>query len=534
MRVVSLVTAAALVNGGGAFRAADAQEARTSAASSRKAAVTAVTSGLVYLGAGRTDGLQEGTVVRVARLGDRGRYRVAFLSSKSAACQGDSLAVLPEVGDSVEFVPASEAAAAVAGDGRQKSEAYRPGRPQSKAFRGRVGLRFLGSWDRTANVVLRQPGLELLLDGSVARGAPVAVAIDVRPRRTSTVRAGREATTQQVMGVYQAAVRLQGAGGPIRAIVGRQYAPTLAGVGLFDGLLLELQRPRWGAGVVGGLAPEPGTLALSSEIRQFGAYLQSRSRLQAATRWSLTAGALASYAVGGEVNREFGFAQATLSTRRVSALLLQEIDLNRAWKIAAGEARLSPTSTYLSVTASPSQWLSFSGGLDSRRNVRLYHDLTTPEAVFDDRFRRGAWAGASLTIAGKVRISGDVRTRSVEGADSLSTSSYSGTIHIDRVTPLGLGVRLRGTRYQIPGRGAGLLLAGGLRIAPLRFGAIELTAGSRREEGATSSDRTWAGLDAEIFVRRAWFWMMSYSRESGRDGLTPTTDLLYTGLSYRF
>jgi hypothetical protein len=510
-----------------------AQPPRTSVPSTKRAAVTAVTSGLVYVGAGRADGLREGASVWVARLGERGRYRVVFLSSKSAASRGDSLALLPQVGDTVEFVAAIDSASASTVASASERRDGSTGR-RSRALRGRVGVRYLQTKDASAGISLRQPGLEILLDGPVARGAPVGLSVDIRPRRTSTVRDGAVTVTQGITGVYQAAIRFQGQQGPIRATFGRQYAPTLAGVGLFDGLLLELQRSQWGVGAMAGLAPEPGTLAVSSAIRQFGGYFQGRSQPAARLRWTLTAGGMASYAGAGEVNREFGFVQGTFYTKGVSAILLQEVDLNRGWKVAAGEPRFSPTSTYLSTNLSPTQWFSLSGGVDNRRNVRLYRDLATPEAVFDDRYRRGAWAAAHLTIARRIRIGGDIRTRSVEGADSMSTSAYSGTINVDRLTALGVGLRVRGTRYQTPGRGTGTLVAGGVRFAPARIGGVELNAGSRREAGAAGADRWWIGADADVFIRRSWFALASYSREWGRDGLTPTTHFVYAGVSYRF
>jgi hypothetical protein len=73
-----------------------------------------------------------------------------------------------------------------------------------------------------------------------------------------------------------------------------------------------------------------------------------------------------------------------------------------------------------------------------------------------------------------------------------------------------------------------------VRIAPPTVGAIEFTSGSRREAGAPGTDRFWAEINSEVFFRRSWFGLITFTREWGRDQLTPTTDLLYAGLSYRF
>jgi hypothetical protein len=215
-------------------------------------------------------------------------------------------------------------------------------------------------------------------------------------------------------------------------------------------------------------------------------------------------------------------------------VIFQELDVNRGWKLEAGEPQFSLTSTYLSVNLTPAQGVSFSGGFDSRRNIRLYRDLTTPEELFDDRFRRGYWGGVNFTIARKLRLGGDVRGQSIDGADSLGTTAWSATMSVDQLTPLGLGLRFRGTRYTTPERGPGLLLVGGLRVSPGSLGSVEFNGGVRQEKASPGTDRFWAGIDTEIFLRRSWFILATFTREWGRDGLTPTTDLLYGGLSWRF
>lgn len=509
-----------------------AQTSRDSAGV-RKTAVTAVTLGTVYIGAGRADGLREGSVVRIPRLGAKAVYRVNYLASKSAACRVDSLAPLPAVGDSVVFLPVAGAPVLAGRDGSLIIGSTAARRRAGPTLRGRVGLRYLGSWDRSSDIMLKQPGVELLLEGPIAPGSPVGLSVDIRSRRTSTYRPGLETATSGVMGVYQASVRIQAPRGSLRAVVGRQYAPTLAGVGLFDGVLVDLQRSRWGTGVLAGLAPEQGSLAVSSEIRQVGAYFQGRSGLSAPTRWTLTLGGMGSY-VAGDVNREFGFFQGTISSPAVSAVLFQELDVNRGWKLEAGEPKFSLTSTYLSVNLTPARGVSFSGGYDSRRNVRLYRDLTTPEELFDDRFRRGYWGSANFTIAGKLRLGGDVRGQSIAGADSLGTTAWSVTMNADQLTTLGIGLRFRGTHYTTPGRGPGVLLVGGVRVAAGTFGSLEVNGGARREASSPGTDRFWAGIDTEVYLRRSWFILATFTHEWGRHRLTPTTDLFYGGLSWRF
>jgi hypothetical protein len=144
------------------------------------------------------------------------------------------------------------------------------------------------------------------------------------------------------------------------------------------------------------------------------------------------------------------------------------------------------------------------------------------------------WGGLHFTLSRKLRIGSDVRTSTVGGVDSLRTTAYSANLSLDRLTILGLGIRFRATRYETPGRGPGWLYSGAFRVAPGAMGALELVGGSRREERWPAADRSWAGASAEVFLRRAWFGLASFTREWGRDGMTPTTDQVYAGLSYRF
>jgi hypothetical protein len=78
------------------------------------------------------------------------------------------------------------------------------------------------------------------------------------------------------------------------------------------------------------------------------------------------------------------------------------------------------------------------------------------------------------------------------------------------------------------------LIVGGLRVSPAALGSIEINGGSRREKAFPDADRFWAGVDTEVFLKRSWFILATFTREWGRGGLTPTTDLFYGGLSWRF
>ena len=77
------------------------------------------------------------------------------------------------------------------------------------------------------------------------------------------------------------------------------------------------------------------------------------------------------------MNRDFLFLQGQYMDPRWSASVAQEVDWNSGWKIAAGERRLSPTSTFANLRC------------QAGRAVALY-------AGYDDRYQQGIAIGSTL------------------------------------------------------------------------------------------------------------------------------------------
>ena len=496
-----------------------------------RATVSYLSGNLAYLTAGRDQGLREGAEVRVIRNGvDLGPMVVRFLASQRAACELGSLAGIVTVGDTVEY-----AAAAAEDPAEPEGTPAATSSPRSarglRAVRGRVGLRYLmvvspegtGYW---------QPGLDARFEGYDLGGAPIGLFADIRARNTRTVRPDGSVTRETRTGVYQLAAIAGTRNGPVRMTLGRQYLPTMASVSLFDGALAEYRAPGWGVGVFGGTEPEPYTLAFDDAIRHYGLYLQGRSSADRLVRWTITGGAVGSYA-GGDVNREFGFLQASLAGRHYSFFAAAELDLNRGWKREAGEPQLSLTSSYLAVSASPASWLSVNAGLDNRRNVRLYRDHESPETLFDDAFRQGLWGGVWLRGGRHLRFGADARV-TTGGLDSTArTRTVTGSIAADQLTRAGLGFRGRWTTYD-GGRGNGWLGSGAVGMRPAPWFGVELTGGRRldRPVGQEATRRTaWFGVDADVGIGRAWYLLFSWSREHGD---LAVGDQLYGGLTWRF
>jgi hypothetical protein len=498
----------------------------------RLARITYVTGLSAYVDAGREAGLREGDTVEVVRGGAAvARLRVAYLASRQASCEQVGSEVPLSVGDTVRFAlrptPAALATAETPeGEPRKavRSRAFRP-------IRGRIGARYLYVRARDGASDLSQPSLDARLEGSGIGGSPFGINVDLRTRRTATTRANGTSVADGRTRVYQAALFLNPAGSPFRLTIGRQFSPSLASLTLFDGALVELNRPAWGVGAFGGSEPDPIDLGFSRTIQDYGAYFRLHARPGAASRWSVTIGGIASFE-SGRTNRQFGYLQAAFTSRRFSVFANQEVDYYGSDKQALGEPSLSPTSSFASLRLELVPGLDLHGGVDNRRSVRLYRDVITPEVAFDDSFRQGYWSGVSLAVARRYRLGVDARVST--GGTAGRAEAYTTQLGAERLTRAGLSLRARGTRYLNPIL-SGWLGSLTLGADPLPALHVELNGGLRRENDpralpSTTSEVTWVGAGLDLGLGRAWYLMVSGTRESGLDA----TDQLYSALSYRF
>jgi hypothetical protein len=497
-----------------------------------RASIAYLSGNIAYLDAGREDGLDEGMHVSVWRAGQEiGALRVTYLASHRAACEIVTSNSPLAVGDSVAFAPKARPSVVASADSGDSVPRPRITRPRSsQRLRGRVGLRYL-LVQPIEGPGFTQPAVDFRLDGTSLGGSPFGLMVDVRARQTyRTLNDGTSLKESRTV-VYQGAVTARSPGGP-RITVGRQYLPTVSSVSLFDGALAEYQRSKFGIGVFAGSEPEPASMGYSTDIRSYGLFLEGRSAPGSRARWSLSGGALGSYAQG-TVNREFAFLQASLSTPGITVFVAEELDVNRAWKAEAGEPAVSLTSTFATLYARPASWLSLQAGFDNRRNVRLYRDMVNPETVFDDSFRQGVWGGASFNIGRHGRIGGDARA-SLGGADSVTrTRSLNGYAAIERLSPLNVSLRARLNRYLAVQR-EGWLQSLALGLRPAGWLGFEASGGVRRETlpGIGEERRiSWYGMDLDVGIGRSFYVLLSGSRERG---VGAAGDQLYGSLSYRF
>jgi hypothetical protein len=504
----------------------------------RVAQVTYVTGDQVYVSAGRLDGLAEGRELQVVR----GRsdsvvatLQVLYVSSHQSACKIARGAADVAAGDRVRYTSAVVVAAAPAPTGAPAAGAPARSSPRGRSspgLHGRVAARYV--WTREIGIGrFAQPAFDARLMGVGLGGTALGLVADVRGRATmSSLVAGSSLGDGQT-DVYQLALLWNQPGAPVRMAIGRQYLTTVSSIVLLDGVLSEVSSQRVGLGVFGGAEPAPDGFGFSAAVRDYGGYLQLRSARGSSAPWMITTGVVGSYR-SGLANREFGFLQASYSSRAFTFNASQEVDYYRSVKQAAGEPRVSFTSSYVSASLHPGA-LRLDAGVNSRRNVRLYSDVANPITAFDDRYRRAAWGAVGLS--GR-RLRFRVEGRTTGGGTSGRATALTASVGADRVAPFNLGVSARVTRYRstlIAGETSGWLESVRLGADPIAPLHLELTGGERREANPLLSPglrRTvWYGGEADVGIARAWFLLASANRETGPDG---PLDQAYVSLSYRF
>jgi hypothetical protein len=389
-----------------------------------------------------------------------------------------------------------------------------------------------------------QPSFDLRMNGLSIGGTSMGLALDLRTRRTVTSSTGQPNSVDGRTRVYQAAVFWGSPGAGFRTVAGRQYLTAVTSVSMFDGGLIEVNGPRVTVGAFGGLEPDAATLGFSNDIQDYGGYVQFHNHPGTLTAWTLTTGAVGSLQAS-HANREFGFLQANISNSHFAFYGLQEVDYYPWWKITLGEKQFSFTSQYLNALIRPSPWLSFNGSYDNRRSVRLYRDTQNPETAFDDAYRQGYGGGVQLS-GHKGYVGGDWRRST--GGTAGSADSYTGTLGLDRITSLNLGLSVRATWYQNqndstfnnPGarRTTGQLYSGRLGFDPVALLHIDVNGGIRREDNPNTTalqKSQWFGVDVDASVARSWF--VSFSGLRQQDPANPgtsTTTQLYGSVSWRF
>jgi hypothetical protein len=452
--------------------------------------VTYVSGGSVYLEAGRDQGVAPGDSAEARRDGRRiAGLLVREVTSRRALCDTFAVVSMPQAGDEARYhARAVEAPAEVPADSGAVAAASgagtRPYTPRTRVWRGRVAIGFL-SVDPDAGGSVRQPTLDVRLDRI---GRALNLQADVRGRSTSAA-----GTTDNEARVYRLAATLHDAASRRRLTVGRQVLSAAPGAAFFDGAVAELDRGAWSFGVFGGGEPEASTFEPSFHQIQAGAFARVR-RSREGRVWSGTLGLLdARYR--GRSDRDAAFLDFFHAAPGRALFFNQEVDVNPGWKQALGDPSVSATSTFLFGRQAVGRALSLQAGFDNRRSVRLARDRESVETEFDDRYRRGAWSGATWDATRWLRVDGSGRW--ISGVAQASRA-YTGMILLRTPKRHDLSLRVRSTRTDGATDGWLHVAEGEWRFA----GDRRLLLRTGREHwhdsnGITTTENRWHGAEIE-------------------------------------
>jgi len=506
-----------------------------------EAKVTYLTSTTVYLDAGTEAGLREGDVVKVFRDGVFvTALEVTALSSRRASCRRADPSAEIRVGDRVRFRTALEPTPvapaldpALASDSGSAAASRSAGTwLRDHRLRGRIGLRYLGVFDRSGfGEDFSQPALDLRVQSDGLGHPALQLAADVRARRTYHDPVDGASSREGLTRVYRLAAEWNAPGDGFRTVFGRQAATALTAIGIFDGITAEYEWSGWSAGAFTGSQPDESHFGFSRHIVEHGAYVEWRGRAGVFPRWRLTTGIVGSYA-DGEINRENLVFQGRYSGERLFASAIQDVDINRGWKRDAGESALSATSSFATARYRVTDAVTVDAGFDNRRSVRLYRDRITPETEFDDSYRQGTWGGLDYTVVRGTRVGLHVRRTAGGSSGSARSATFTARSGVARFH--NLGANLRSTAYRsdtvegwLHSAGAGADLGDRLHL--------ELGGGLRDETDRVSSlrrnDLHWISVDLDVRMTRTWVLLLSGERSDGEE---EKNSQIYASALYRF
>lgn len=484
------------------------------------ARVSYVTSRTFYVDAGTQDGLSVGALVEIVREGVVvGSGRVREVSTRRGACDWIEGETAVAVGDTIRFEAVTRA------ESPSTAQSSWWGR---SGLHGRIGMQSLHLRDHSGGGRdLDQPALDLRLRGDAVVGTPLSVEADIRARAIHRSTGAFEGTRSHSR-VYRLNTSADFAG--LRFVAGRQYAPMVHALNLFDGARLESMGQRWNFGVLAGTQPRSVDLGLSTRVFEAGVWATRRSTTPVQS-WELTAAAIGSYEES-TLDREALLLQGRWNNATWSTRIEQEIDLNRSWKNEAGESTLSATSTNFFVRWRMHRSSSLDFGLDTRRRVRLYRDRETPETDFDDTYRRGVWVGVHTRPLRGLDLGLRARSRGGAGASSADALTFTTAYRARWLGSWRLSTRSTVYRNELV---EGWLNSGtlgrsiGTRLETAVFGGVRKETG--RSNDLMDGSDPWFGMEFDVLLtHRAW---MSGTYERSFEG-EEAYEQVWLGTGLRF
>lgn len=379
--------------------------APAASAPARPIAVSYVSSGAVYLDAGRAEGLAPGARVRLLRGGETvAEVEVDFVAEHSASCKvltstrpiwaGDKAVLLsapaaPESAEPAPGAPEPEVAA--------PRPAYEPPArvatiPWAKSY-GSVALGYR-SFSVTDGPTSNETAGRLSLRLREIAGKALELRVRMRGRRIERDGyGGAAAKSQSSDRLYELSLAYDPPEGRFSFLVGRLGSGPYLGLGYLDGALGQVRiGRRFFVGAFGGTRPDLEDLGFDSAGSKYGAFVRFATERDARPTYAdVVIGGVTERARGGDVSRDFVTLEGRFGAGSRWWLFARgELDLNRDWRreVAGKSSELSNAALSGSVRLTESWRASIS--YDQRRNYLTWETRPLPEEVFTRYFREGA------------------------------------------------------------------------------------------------------------------------------------------------
>lgn len=427
------------------------------AAATRPIAVSYVSSGAVYLDAGRAEGLVPGARLRLVRGGETvAEIEVDFVAEHSASCKvatsnrpiwsGDKAVLLSS--------PAAEGEAAAApapAAGEPEVAAPRipyepPARTATIPWARSYGSIALGY--RTFSVTDGPSSTEtagrLSLRLREIAGKPLELRVRMRGRRTDREGYGRSVSTSQKSDrLYELSLAYDPPDGRFSFLIGRLGSGPYLGLGYLDGALGQVRiGRRFFVGAFGGTRPDLEDLGFGSAGTKYGAFVRFATERDTRPAYAdFVLGGVSELARGGDVSRDFVTLEGRFgSGNRWWLFARGELDLNRDWRreIAGKSSELSNAALSGSVRLAQSWRASIS--YDQRRSYLTWETRPLPEEIFTRYFREGArvaieWQSGGWTAS---------LAAGQERADEIDEPTDSATLSLLKTSVFGSPLMLGG------------------------------------------------------------------------------------------
>lgn len=386
------------------------------------AAVTYVSSGTFYFDAGRSRGLDVGDTVTVNRKAQRRALGViaAVSSSSSSASvitQSDALAV----GDSVvtvkdvriEDVPVS----ATGRLSSSQSAAMRfPSRPQDNVITGRFALQYGASGEFGKALEFSQPAATLRLDIQRLFGTGTTFTYYGRTYSDLTKNFDRFGVGSRTkLRMYELSLAYENRRAPVGYSLGRITSRYVGGLGAFDGAQFYVRRGRFTMGVLGGAQTDYTTTQFDTDQLKFAGFVNYAWGGDVFTTSDVTFG-YGQQRYRGKIDRTFGYLQS--SVRFGTDLFLYssaEMDFQKIENgVKSKQMRL--TNTFVTLSFSPTQWLSINGGYDAARSIYLFESMKSiSDTLLDKTLKEGLRVSMSFRLPLNITLGGQANYRLASG-----------------------------------------------------------------------------------------------------------------------